>query len=431
MLRNARFGISAIALATVLALGDATGAQPEQVAWTQRLVDSVGVNTHLHFRDTSYVRRWDSLRDILIHSGIRHVRDGLIDTTWQPYYAHLNELGAAGIGATLITQWDQSPELLASYPSRVRKIDAYEAPNETDLSGTQDWPARLRSFQQTLWRAAKALPSALPVIGPSLTSAQAFTRLGDLSDFEDFGNMHDYTGGRNPETPGWGVRSIFSGTYGSVPYNQMIARYASSKHRVIATETGYFTDPSEKQGIPENIAGRYVPRLILEHFLLGVPRTFFYELVDEGGQPGKEGHFGLLGEDLREKPSFVALRSLLTAMEDPGPAFTPDAPAIDVRSGPADMRWKAFEKRTHVVIIALWRASSNYDVDKHAVLVVPPADASLSVRGVPAQDVTARVFNDRGILGPQTVVTKDGAAHVAVSDFVTLLRVQMPHTKIR
>lgn len=430
MIKSARIRIWAIALAAVLAMGDATCAKAEHVTWTQRLVDSVGVNTHLHYSDTAYVRHWDRLRDILVHSGIRHVRDGLIDTTWQPYYAHLNELGAAGIGVTLVTQWDQRPELLRSYPSRVRKIDAYEGPNETDLSGAGDWSARLRSFQHTLWETVKTLPSALPVIGPSLTSAKAYASVGDLSDLEDFGNMHDYPGGRNPETPGWGIRSLFGGAYGSVPYNQTIAGKASSKRRVVATETGYFTDPGEKQGIPENIAGRYVPRLLLEHFRRGVPRTFLYELVDEGGQPGKEGHFGLLGEDLREKPSFVALRSLLTAMADPGPAFTPGAVDIDVRSGPKDLRWIAFEKRTHGVIIALWRASSSYDVDAHAGLALPLADASLSVRGVPAQDVTARVFNDGGVLVPETVDTKDGTVHVAVGDHVTLLRVQVPHTKI-
>src|SRR5207253_1111720 len=140
----------------------------------------------------------------------------------------------------------------------------------------------LRVFQRTLWNSAKSLAHPLPVIGPSLTSEAAYANLGDLSAFEDAGNMHDYTGGRNPETAGWGARALFVGDYGSIPYNLRVSARASRDRPIIATETGYADDLQDKQGIPDLIAGRYAPRSILEHLRLGVPRTFLYELVDEG-----------------------------------------------------------------------------------------------------------------------------------------------------
>ena len=42
---------------------------------------SVCVGTHLHFSDTPYYQRWPEVRDALIDSGIRHVRDTQLAST--------------------------------------------------------------------------------------------------------------------------------------------------------------------------------------------------------------------------------------------------------------------------------------------------------------------------------------------------------------
>src|ERR1700760_3076035 len=81
-------------------------------------VDSIGVNVHLHNADTPY-GNFAAVREALQTLGVRHIRDGLIDTTWTAYYNRLNELGRLGIKATLITSPKQNTALLVDYPKRV------------------------------------------------------------------------------------------------------------------------------------------------------------------------------------------------------------------------------------------------------------------------------------------------------------------------
>src|ERR1700736_3740754 len=97
-------------------------------------VDSVGINVHLHFADTTY-GDFASVENSLKALGVRHIRDGLIDTTWAPYYERLNVLGRLGIKSTLITSPNQGDTTLVGYPRRVpQSLEAYEAPNEYDKS---------------------------------------------------------------------------------------------------------------------------------------------------------------------------------------------------------------------------------------------------------------------------------------------------------
>ena len=65
-------------------------------------VDSVGVNIHLHYDHTIYKEQFPLIKTRLIELGVRHVRDGLIDTAWQGYYDRHNALGQAGIKGTFI-----------------------------------------------------------------------------------------------------------------------------------------------------------------------------------------------------------------------------------------------------------------------------------------------------------------------------------------
>src|SRR5579875_3786384 len=67
-----------------------------------QVVDSVGINLHLHSTDTPYAN-FPLVRDSLVDLGIRHVRDGLIDTTWLEYYRRYRDLAGLGIRGLFIT----------------------------------------------------------------------------------------------------------------------------------------------------------------------------------------------------------------------------------------------------------------------------------------------------------------------------------------
>lgn len=355
-----------LALLVVVALPLAAAAQ--QTVAADRFVDAAGVNIHLHYNRTVYWDDFPLVRSRLIELGVRHVRDGLIDTTWQPYYERHNALGQAGIKGTFITAPDQSSELWASYPARMRStFEAYEAPNEYDKSGAPNWAGTLTQTLKRL-RSLRSDPRAapFPLYGPSLTTEAAYAALGNVSALFDFANMHNYFGGRHPGTPGWGANG-----YGSIGWNlDLVGRYSGGKP-VVTTETGYQDTSSAVDAIPAWVIGRYMPRVLLEQFRAGVVRTFLYELADFPNSGG----YGLLDQRGSPKPAFTAVSSLLTLLADPGPSFTPQDLEYTVEGGGRDVRHMAFQKRNGTYFLALWRSVPNWDPASGQLVVNTPQRA--------------------------------------------------------
>jgi len=55
--------------------------QAQNAGSADKFVDSVGINVHLNYLDTPYANFPQVLQALQL-LGVRHVRDGLIDTTW-------------------------------------------------------------------------------------------------------------------------------------------------------------------------------------------------------------------------------------------------------------------------------------------------------------------------------------------------------------
>jgi hypothetical protein len=279
-------------------------------------VESIGVDVHLFYKGTAYADDFPAFASLLIASGIRHIRDGVIDTDWQPYYDHLNSLGAAGVHADLITSVNQSVGLISSYPAHLHSsIESFEGPNEYDRSGDPNWASTLASFQQNLY---SALSSRYPIIGPSLTSEASWAAVGDLSGSLDYGNMHDYLEGHNPGASGWGAVDAF-GTFASIGWNMAVAAQVSKSKAIEATETGY--GDVGRFAVPPAVKAKYTVRSLLEHFNRGVRRVYLYEFLDEGNDGF--GAFGLVTSTLSPKPAYVAVKTLIGHLADKGPDFVP------------------------------------------------------------------------------------------------------------
>ncbi len=339
----------------------ARGQQPTVVA--DAFVDSVGVNIHLHYFDTAYVQ-FSLIRSRLIELGVRHVRDGLTDTTWQDYYRHFDSLAEAGIKATFIVAPNQSTELWASYPARMpRSFEAYEAPNEWNKSGDPNWAQTLR---QTMVRLRSlrndSRSAAFPVIGPSLSKLEAYSALGDVSAYFDSANLHNYLGGRYPGTTGWGYDG-----YGSIAWSvRNIRPYAGGKP-IIATENGYPDNGATVDAVPQDVAGRYMPRLLMEQYRQGIMRTYIYELADWSAS----GNYGILNHDLSPKPAFRSVKSLLNLLSDPGPAFTPQNLGYSVQGGTNEVRHMVFQKRDGTYFLAVWVEAASWNNAGERVTVPP------------------------------------------------------------
>jgi hypothetical protein len=259
------------------------------------------------------------------------------------------------------------------------------------------------------------------VIGPSLTSEAAYAAAGRLDDFEDFGNMHDYLSGYNPGTAGFGGGGSF-GAYGSIPYFLAVARQASGVHPIVATETGYVTQATLAQGIPVVIAGRYVPRLFLEHFAAGIPRTFAYELADEITYANnREGHFGLLDANAQPKPGFLVLSSLIANLATSGRSRGVAALPLSLTSPASDVHHILFQKTGGQLALVVWRELPSYDLFHQNPITVQPAQATLTLGARFVGPIFITTFDDFGVPTVSRTSVRDGVLQIHVSDRITIV----------
>ena len=355
-------------------------------------VDSIGVMTHQSFFNSAY-GNYQAVSDKLVALGVRHARDSATLSSDADYnrkvYDRFKGLADRGVRYNLIVD-PRSPGLANIDRAKMDSIIAHsggalevvEGPNEFDVRGGTDWADRLRSYQRSLYESVKASSKPVPVLAPSFVYATSYDKLGDMSAYCDFGNMHPYPGGRNPGTSGWG-----SGGYGSLSWNAANARKVCGTKPLIVTETGYHNLPGplgtdSNTGVPEEISGKYIPRLFLHYYDRGLPRTYEYEMVDLNADPSKSAwgkHWGLLRSDYSEKPAYVALKRLIGLLSDPGPTFAPGSLDYSLSGDLTNVSRMLFQKRDGRFYLVLWQEVLGYDVDKDTYISVAPRRVTLKL----------------------------------------------------
>lgn len=394
----------------------AAAAEPSLPA--DRFVDSVGVNVHMTYGDTAYRDR-SRLADKLSQAGIRHVRDGLSYNT-QYAYDTFNQLAARGIRTTFIMgdpteQRDTLDQLVTTLRTKVpAAAEAAEGPNEYSYSGDPQWVANLRDYQTRMFNRLKQDPALahLPVLAPSLITWQDHALLGDLRSALDFGNKHSYPGGDIPES--------------NVDSELRDAARVSGDRPVYVTESGYHNALNTDSGhrpTSEEATATYLPRMFLEYFRRGIPRTFAYELIDEWADPAKrnaEANFGLLRNDYSEKPAFTALSNLIAVLGDSGPAFSTTPLDYSVAGAPSDLRQLVLQKRDGSHYLVLWRATRVWDpIARKAVI---PDTRNISV-SLPGADGTTKVIAPVSGLAPTASVPAGSAVPLALRGDPVILKV--------
>lgn len=403
-------GATLAALGALLVTGlreEPTTAPPESLAGTPvversagAFLDSVGINTHVTYTDTSY-GEIDAWLPRLRALGVRHVRDGL-EPTNTVSEGRLRRLADSGMKLTLITSIQRDAAAQADYARRTfgSGLEALEAPNELDGAGPKDWVRRLRDFLPALRRAVPADDDAAPtLIGPSFIGAGSWETVRDLGENWEVDNLHPYPGGREPES--------------NVAQQLGLARATGSRRPVQATETGYHNATRAKSGQPavsEAAGGAYVPRLALSYFAAGMQRTFFYELLDERSDPGRrqpEARFGLLHADMSPKPAYFALRNTLDVVRA---STTVSGRRREVRvEGPSDVRSIVLTGSGRGSVVALWREDSLWDTGDRRSQDVDPVRARVYFQGH-AEDVEVH----RPSEGAGTVERRDSATSLRV-----------------
>ena len=377
--------------------------------------DSVCVATHLHYSDTAYYSRWPEVRDALVGSGIRHVRDGQLDSSVWSYptvSARWKEWADRGVRATLGPypgDIARKVALAAQNPA----VEAIEGPNELDLTGT-GWQTRLLDAQRAIWEATRAQPNLAgrPVLVGSLAFSDRWSQVTtDLKPYFTDGNLHSYPGG---QTPGSNLSTQFAASrtaFGAAPVRVTETGY----HNAVAAPTTEGHKPAS-----ERAGGIYVPQLYLEYFRRGVKQSCMYELLDEWADPernDRESNFGLLRSDLSRKPAYTHLQRLLSLLGDPFPASAPSRLDYTV-TGPSTLRHVLLQKGDGSFWLALWNDVSVWDPVARTDTYPADATASVSLGG-------SRAWSLYDVRGGTTAVRSGTGSSVSVGVPVSPLLLQV------
>lgn len=398
-------------------LAAAAGASP---AAADAFVDSVGLCVHLD--SPPYDKSFDAVSGRLAELGVRHLRDELRPSNDLARWRALHE--RAGIRGHLLVSpaTNTITEMLDVIGALGgEKVSAVEGQNEGDSdwfraqpSARPGWAEVVVAYQREVFVALRSRypRDALPVLSPTVLDH----RPGDMrllrpaAAFCDAVALHAYAQGRQePETHddyaalGWYLREFRDKFKPGAP--------------AMVTEAGYHTGTN---GIPAEIAAKYLPRLLLQAFSLGIARTFIYELMDEGrDRSDAEQNYGLLTSAGEPKAAFHPLRKLLGALADPGPPFAAAALGVAVQGAPADVRVTPFQKRTGEVVVALWRAKRSWDPARRRAVAVAPARVHIALSRPFASAACQILDADSAWIA---MPTNRDTAELLTNDTITLIR---------
>ncbi len=330
-------------------------------------INSIGVNTHLNYFDLIY-GNFPLVEHELKSIGILHVRDGihLQNADYNSVlYGRWKAIGDLGIrfDAVLDPRSNLGPlnsALLEEIETLSgRTIESIEGPNEMDVSEESDWPSIDRTYQGELYSAVRSIKglNAIKVLGPSLAFASNSSKIGDLSGQLDNGNLHPYPAGKIPST-------IF-------PNQIDLEEIVCDDKGIVFTESGYhnaINEHNNQPGVSEAAAAKYIPRLFLEDFAHGVPRTYLYEFMDEEPEPGltnPQMHWGLIRANGSEKPGFIVLKNLIAELGDKTKTANLQPLAWSISLDDAHIHHLLLQKSDGTYDLVLWQEIPSYDLQGH------------------------------------------------------------------
>ena len=373
-------------------------------------VDSVGVNVHNGFYGTPYGDKPARITSLVAALGVHHLRDGTYPG--QTNLCTLNQAYAAsGVYFDYIVSPAETDAQLSSWQScTAPAAHTYEGYNEYDQSGDPNWVTVLQAAQQQIYAFGSGL--GLPVVGPSLTSEADYGAVGSVP--ANTGNMHDYFAGRNPGTSGWGGTDQF-GTYGSLAYNIAVAQQTTGQAPMWSTETGYGDLPGTPYYVPAVTKMHYELRTLFDQWNAGVPRTYLYELVDQGG--GDFGSYGLVDAATQPKPIFQALAALLARL-----SVKNSAPAsLDYTlSAGSTVDSTLLATRSKSFVLAVWDEVAEWNPVTNQPITVYPVPVTLTFPTAPrSMSATTFALNGKPVttaIVPSTSVSLDVDGGVSLID---------------
>jgi hypothetical protein len=205
-------------------------------------------------------------------------------------------------------------------------------------------------------------------------------------------------------------------------YLDVLARVQSPSGKLVqGTETGH-SNYIQLGGLSEEADGKYMARIFAEFFRRGIYRTYKYELVSQG-QPGKEGVFGLLRNDLSEKPSFRAVKNLIAILSDKGPNFQPGTLNYTLNGSMDNVRQILFQKRNGDFYLMLWLEVSSWDVNHNIDLYPPPQQVVLTLQDSKRiSSATLYAFNNTADVSTANLIINNNQVTFNATDKISIIK---------
>lgn len=366
-LASVMFGLASAAAA------DSGTTSPRDAAEVLR---SLGVVTHLDYRPTPY-EDLSRVEAALRYVGIDRLRDMTPYANPKPY----EQLASRGFRFNFVIRSEAAGEL----PATIRTLENFaqrfkgSIVSVEGLNEIKFWPANYHGLggfpagvavQRDLYALMKrsAVLGNVPVLALTLGGASKgdHERLGDLSDYADFGNAHVYFDGRVPSS--------------SWRFAIDLARHSTPRlARSAVTETGYSSAAGTPQGVPAEVQAKYLLVLIAQAWLENIPAIYLYQLVDDRRDDGDwSKSLGLYDADWRPKPAAHAIHHLTQGLSS-----SANAPA-----SPQLLSYALGGQSTGVQSLMLREADGTFDLlvwhevrlwDDQARRMIPAEPRKLSV----------------------------------------------------
>jgi len=378
--------------------------------------NSVGVDTTFVYSKYAYTTQWPAVSQLLIDSGIKHIRDSG-PTTDQMYLSRMAMFSSHGIhhslGMPIGSTAAQTTAALNTFGPA--NIDFVEPENEYDTYAKKDpnWAANIVVEQKAIWQAVRgnAAFNGVAVLGPAFANQNAYSVVGPLDAYEDAGNLHAGFCNYNPGT-----------NNGTVNLTRVVARIraGTTSKPIWTTETG-FNDSTNVCDTPDSVTAKYDPRLIAERWNAGQPRSYIFQFVDVATHGDPFGYMGLVTLNGTPKPQYTALQSMLSLLSDPGSSFSPKTLNYALGGQTHNIHHTLLQKRDGTYVMMLWIEKpclkSIYDP---SITSVPSQQVSLSVPGMTA--ATDYTYDtSKWTLSPQSLAPNAGTVNLTLTDAISFI----------
>lgn len=357
-------------------------AQPTQAKSANSFVNSVGVNIRLE--QYPYSSNFSGVETALGNADISHVRDGFASFySFSTLCSKYNSLANLGIKLDYVSNPNDlqygsgstpSQQLVSVLNNIPNALEAVEGINEPDnisptftYGGYTTWWQSANAWQQVVWNAVKSSNYAsLPILAPSIgnpTNIPQYSAIqyASIGSYCNTGNMHSYQGGEYPGTQVSGKNLV---SY----YIDNTQDESGGSTPIWATETGNWIGSSNPNGFwmqPVDLTTqeKYALRTYAYNYLLGIPRTYQFELMDEpyvSGSP-EQNNFGLMYSNGSPKPAYTALKNLMNLLNDPGDTNVPGLLDFSLTGNTNNVDDILLESKSGVFYLLLWQETRSYN----------------------------------------------------------------------